>query len=664
MLWYVWTALLAAMPYNAFEIMAPVVPGQMGMAPLASAVMVLVAWQMLAPTLERGHGRSVRGVQAACVRLGQVATIVLLLVEACVVVRGRRYLLDDWLVSFNTALIYAEAICAFLAAVGWGLSCRCASEACRPGLPTRRLVAFLIGGSLPAVFMLLADLGGSWTSLPGAALCIVFGFMAFASLRRCLPEGACSFDEGILLLAGLLSYQVSKALLGEIRVEGIFVRVPLTDPMPLVPDKMAYAIHLALITVFAVALWLIIRRRGRPASIEASRQGLQDGGEKSVAVDIAPLASRATKPLTEREVAVLEGTVRGESAEKIAQRLGLAKSTVATYRRRCCEKLGASGVKELRDLAEELCDVGGEIDEVVESVHDEGSNGLDKSGFIRPIVILLLLMAGSFAHTFDNVQVGGVWLSRLSFVAFWLICLSVLFYALARQLLYKSFVCPCSFREEVSSIILTYTVSSSAFCFWWGPVWVAPLLFVMLPVYCLAFGGVIHLLGKSPSVLIKGMFSLLLRGADRLLIADSRLPLLAFASLCLAQKLHLSVGYPLETLRLLIPAILVIASRAMFRKIYDSLIPKTLLTGRGEGRALSCLMGRGLGELQACVMLDLACGFQSREIRERRHVAASTIRSYRYRCFEKLDIHGIPELRKLLANEAGLTDFSKVQRSE
>ena len=652
------------MPYNAFEIMAPVVPGQMGMTPLACSVMALVAWQVLAPTVERGHGRSMRVVQAACVRLGQAATIVLLLVEVCVDVRGRRYLLDDWLVSFNTALIYVEAICAFLATVGWGLSCWCASEARRSDSPTRRLVAFFIGGSLPAAFMLFADLGGFWPSPLGAMLCLIFGFAAFASFRKLLSEGPCSLDEAVLLLAGVLSYQVSRALLGEIRAEGIFARVPLTDPMPLVPDKMAYAIHLALITVFSVALWLIIRRRGRLDAIDGSRQRPQDGSEKSVTVDIAPLASRAAKPLTEREVAVLEGTVRGESAEKIAQRLGLAKSTVATYRRRCCEKLGVCGVRELRDLAEELCDVGGEIDEVVEPVHDERSNGLDKSGFIRPIVILLLLMAGPFVHTFDNVQVGGRWLSRLSFVMFWLICLAVLFYALARLLFYKSLVCPRPFREEVSSIILTYTVSSSAFCFWWGSVWVAPLLFVMLPVYCLAFGGVIHLLGKSPSVLIKGMFGLLLRGTDRLLIADSRLPLLAFASLCLAQKLHLSVSYPLETLRLLIPALLVIASRVMFLKIYDSLIPKTLLTGRGEGRALSYLMGRGLGELQARVMLDLACGFQSREIRERRHVAASTIRSYRYRCFEKLDIHGIPELRKLLVNESGLTDFSKVQRSE
>lgn len=56
------------------------------------------------------------------------------------------------------------------------------------------------------------------------------------------------------------------------------------------------------------------------------------------------LRSSAVRPparqLTEREIAVLEALGRGEPLQVVAQDLGLGISTVYSYRRRACEKLG------------------------------------------------------------------------------------------------------------------------------------------------------------------------------------------------------------------------------------------------------------------------------------------------------------------------------------
>lgn len=669
MLWYVWTALLAAMPYNAFEIMGPVVPGQIGMAPLSCAIMVLVSWQVIAPSLACEFRRAVERVRGAIVRLGQGATVVLILVETCVIIRGRRFLLEEWLVSFNTVLIYIEAICACLAVVGWGLSSWCFTEAPRPPFSTRLLAAFLAGGSIPAAFMLLADLGGFWPSALGALLCMLFGIGVYIVLQRSCPGDSCSFDEVILLLAGTLSYQVSKALLNEIRVDMLFALEPPFSPLPVVPDKMVYAIYLAIILGISGMLWIVMRRRERAGCAEASCLESQTDVGKSAKVDVAPLLARSIKPLTEREVSVMEGTVCGESAEKIAGELGLAKSTVATYRRRCCEKLGVRGVKELRELADEACGVGLEEDLKLGTSYDEelvGSDdgGGDTGGLVRPLLIVLLLLIGpSETMVPAELQMGDMRFTRLPFAIFWLVCLIGIMSCAVRELGNRSPIGMRAPHETVASILLTYAVSISAYCIWCGNGGAGILLFTMLSVCGLTFGGEDWLSKDGLAPRACGLVESVLKGIDKLLIADSRPALLAFASLCLSMDL-LIPSYPYLLMRFLDPLFVLVAACLLLIEVYDRNTSRVVLSARKEDRGLSYLMGRGLGELQARVMLDLACGYRSREVCERRNVAPSTVRSYRYRCFAQLGVNSMSELRKLLFTEAGVTGFSKVQRPE
>ncbi|GGL79419.1 helix-turn-helix transcriptional regulator [Wenxinia marina] len=58
--------------------------------------------------------------------------------------------------------------------------------------------------------------------------------------------------------------------------------------------------------------------------------------------------------LSRREAEVAALHARGEEQGRIAERLGVAESSVVTYRRRACQKLGVSGRAQLRERLEGL----------------------------------------------------------------------------------------------------------------------------------------------------------------------------------------------------------------------------------------------------------------------------------------------------------------------
>ena len=76
---------------------------------------------------------------------------------------------------------------------------------------------------------------------------------------------------------------------------------------------------------------------------------------------------------------------------------------------------------------------------------------------------------------------------------------------------------------------------------------------------------------------------------------------------------------------------------------------------KGVERARHYLLGRGLGQLQAEILIDLACGEDLASVCKKNVTTPATVYSYRTRAFEKLGLNSIDELRKLLKDEAGFT---------
>jgi DNA-binding CsgD family transcriptional regulator len=78
--------------------------------------------------------------------------------------------------------------------------------------------------------------------------------------------------------------------------------------------------------------------------LHAARLRLSHGGA-------LPIAATLHERLTPRELAVVAGILRGQAAEGIALELGVALSSVVTFRKRAYAKLGIAGRAELFGLA-------------------------------------------------------------------------------------------------------------------------------------------------------------------------------------------------------------------------------------------------------------------------------------------------------------------------
>lgn len=70
-------------------------------------------------------------------------------------------------------------------------------------------------------------------------------------------------------------------------------------------------------------------------------------------------------------------------------------------------------------------------------------------------------------------------------------------------------------------------------------------------------------------------------------------------------------------------------------------------------RCVLYLRGRGSGELQACVLVEIALGRSAPEICESLHVARGTVNAYRAQGYERLGVHSSRELADLLARDVG-----------
>lgn len=652
MLWCVWTALLAAMPYCVADIMGPVVPGQLGMAPLSLALMVLVAWQRLVPVMREAFGWDGRRLRRVLVRLGQAATIVWAIAEAYAVVRGRNYLFEAWVIGLNAALVYVEAICSFLAVMGWSLSSRGNEGLFRDVPESGGFAPFVLGGAAPVFFMLLADTGGFWPALVGLLLCLAVGVGTFATLRAFAPSEGLVFDDVLSLLSGLLMYQIAKAIVRELQFE---------QALSWIPPKAAFCIYLLTLLAFAGVLTVARRRWATVVSRDAKRVVVPPSVERSDSIGISSLLERAAKPLTERERAVLSRTLSGESASRIAEDMGLSKSTIATYRRRCCEKLGVSNVKELIVLAETYSCVGGKHEEPVGTEPASGrlAPSPDRKRYAFLALILITFVIIALVRVPSDAFIAGSWFHRLPYLYLWSICAALIGVSVAGAGIAKRPVQEAGLGVAAGGMLFTLALSEIAYCIWmaYGPFSRAAFV-ATFALGCLAAG-----VSRNAGTLTARSYlcaapRAFLEGLEGLLISQPLTCLFAAAALSLSSCAWLDaqlIIWPLSAARFLCPLTILVSVGLLLWCLHVAQPGEAELAPAKEQRAVHYLLGRGLGELQAMIVLDLARGCRTRDICARRHVAASTVRSYRQRAFGTLGVRSSFELRELLSREVGVT---------
>lgn len=662
--WAVWVAVLAALPHVASDIVGPAIPGQISVAALASIIMLSITWSILAPHVSRRSPDAERLARRMGAFAGRAGTAVLLVVEMYAVIRGPGYLLSESQILINDIMSLFELLSVVVAFVGLFISVPDHSQA--EEAPTGRLpLAFLIGGLWPALCNLLVEMGVAASRFSELVLCVVTGCAAFA-LCRLRGEGAekGSSDEALLLMTGLLSYGVARSLYTEFQFVQALQWVP------------AGAVYLGFLIVHLIwsGFLLLVCRRGMTPGAKAS--SCQRGGPDTVPNE-RPLRSVAPPEslgnlLTKREMEILSATVHGMSASQIAEKLGLAKPTVGTYRRRLYEKLGVGGLEELLELADSWnvdssAMSGVQPPQTKEAKREAAGGSSERRRFAMAFVLLAVVLAACLVHFPQEVMIGGSWYQRCPSFVMLAVCAMLIAIGTLRICRRRSAGFDGGAQEVEKSLpaslvafFLTWVLASSLYCTWssLGPSgfwYVASLL-----VCSLSFGLGLEGLGTGICSRARGLALALVKGFKFLFIDELKLALLAVGALLIAdQWASLWLSGLIESLRISHLLLLLMGATLLVVKVRAQAQLPIKLDERRISRASHYLMGRGLSELQAQVVLDLACGCHVQEICNTRCTTVATVRSCRYRSYRKLGIHSLSELRLLLSRKAGITSFSK-----
>lgn len=645
MSWYVWTALLAALSFGVPGY-GPMTLGLGDTTAFAVAMLLYVSLQISGLLFEVGRIPASSRVRHILTWVGWATTAMLVIAEALPLVGG-------------TPLPPVEFISSVVSVLCWALvSSRWEATADTP--PTWRvIIALLVGVVWPAVCVSTS------------------GFVPdrFAALSRCLGIFIVSFCTAYFsrCRGGLTVQEMSSLLLGHFIFLGVWGPFHWITTSPLPNVLQAFA-PIVLVLLSVLLLWFGFRKIQRGPLREQSREG-QDGLAEnydpalsaSLSVQEAESAIEKAFPanLTERERLVLARTALGATAKSISKDLGLAEATIATYRRRGYEKLGVSGAKELRGLA---AGFGREGESLPSEVYDGVRNAQtsEKERDPQPIALglgsVFLLMAPVLDLGLGKLLVGLFPFVKPGFIA-WPISLGLAVIGAvelvrtspSRSLPSEHGTSRMELIKRVGTAVLVCTLSVGACCAWQGMTTFRFWVPILLISSALAMG-----LKREAGVSDRGfaphLLHTLMLGVENLFFHRPFALLLAAVVIGVMHGLNPQlfdlVAYvahilysSLETL-----AILMLVLRAG-----TATVPVEVPTGSESQRALLYLRGRGMGELRAHIMLDLACGYDVLEVCRRNYTTIATVRSYRHRSYRDLDIHSIAELRELLRRDAKFT---------
>ena len=661
MVWCVWTAVLAAMPYGVYSF-GPLIPGQVSIAAFGLAVMLFVVIALLASCLGQGWQGIVARARAIVVRVGWVASAGLAAAEVYALVRGNAGLDTAEQIAFNDAISLVEFVCVIAAVSCWALS------SVGPGFmresPSRaRLIGlFVVGGVWPTACVLVAAAPGFDSAFAACALCAVVFALALLGARRWQARGCSAWDVSALL-AGHMAFLAFRSFVGEYRSDLLGAGLPNTA---------FYGFFLVLVTVLALVLLVRVRGAGEPREGEAGLLVYKEPaeGERDIPGDSAErrmeqhLAKAAKIPLTEREAAVLARTAMGATVVSIATELGLAQATVATYRHRGYEKLGVGGARELREYVATL-DMSEEPSATKEAKPSSCESGAaqKRGSFVPKAIACALIVLVLLLDTVNNVRIGEHWYHRGTFYLTWAVSCVLAVVSFARMLsFHQTTESPRGGQgplelaaTTVLSLVVVCLISAGSFCGWRGmwlyKIWGPSLLLVASLVVGRA---------SLPREGYASFWRTMLSGFD-ILFSSPLLPLLASAGIAVTYYWELYfVGFVTDWIYVLFPALISLGVVIFVYQTRIAAVPVSEPTEKERDRALHYFKGRGIDGLRAEVVIDLACGYSVPEVCRRRHTTPATVRSYRQRTYDDCKVHCIDDLRKLLVEEAGFTSLERL----
>lgn len=629
--WCIWTAVLASVPYVTYDITGQVAPGRFGVSTLGAAIALSGIWMIV--TRYRGlSGEKASGPRSVFVRVGAASTVMLLVIEGYAVLRGSSGLGSEALVSVNETLSFGEFWFSVLAMTGWVVFSG-SPEGPTKGLP--RGVCLSVGVLWSGFAGVLASVAAGSSRLPMILSCAASGLAVCLCARMLLRRFTPSEAQAPGILCGCCAFRVTQVFAqGGSSPIGFFEGPPHSE---------WYWALLALCLVVVAVPWLVARRR--KAEVEAACH------ETAAAPALVGERARA---LTGRESEVLARTVRGETAGAIASAMGIAESTVSSHRRHGYEKLSVAGKGALLALAREG---GVEVRDVGEGVDEPSGDARSRtpSAMLTCAWAVLVVVAIAAAPP-TEVLVDGEWVYGIEFYASW--GLGVLLLAIATVVgdigpAVASGTAGSSPLLHVALLCSVTLLGPIAIYFSWVVMPDYRLWASLLIVTCLLALGIDGPGTQGQGTFLRTCFVACGNALRECLATDSGGLLLVGAGFAVAQSVD-SLVFTWQGLADLIVVLSLVAVAHVVERLGAG-APQTPPPEKERERALKYLEGRGMGELQAKVTLDLCLGYGTEEVASLRDVSIATVKSYRFRSYRLLGVHGIGELRELLADEANFT---------
>ena len=363
-------------------------------------------------------------------------------------------------------------------------------------------------------------------------------------------------------------------------------------------------------------------------------------------------------------------TALGHSAATIADSLGIAEATVASYRRRSYEKLGLSGASELRQYVR---------DSKVSPVASKESGEKEKqtnrpslpgmAAFVTLMLTVIFMVWPDIIYNHSKGDYGSVsGICRFGlFVFVILLVLAGVIWAEVSSGSSEGYnsVGRLTSREAVLTLAHYLLFSVGSYFAWSSsPVWTGigldlnqyltyrikiafllALVFLWLGAENLENDGSTGYPRRLLNALVLGVRRLFGMGAENLLFLAAALYISEWFDYYLIGTLSNPAAY-------VYPAAIAVLTVCLWRRLKWRRIK---VAPKGVERARHYLVGRGLGQLQSDILIYLASGEDLSTVCKKNVTTPATVYSYRTRAYEKLGLNSIDELRKLLKDEAGFT---------
>ncbi len=659
----VWTALLAASPFGPYLVLGPTAPGLGSTVSYSLTMMLLISWHWLGNRVLLQAADQAGKIKDFIYKIGKLAALFLMLIGMFAAAISCQVLGElPW--STISSLISAGTLLRIISTFSWCLYAENSLE----NTPVEKMrtdstPVFLTGCAWPAASTLASIL----LCKVNVALCPLTCMPVFTVVLTLTSKkkllGHLSENAPQLLIAGHLLYSFY------LEMQHLLWSQQITTS---VYTPQALGAYLVALSFWGAAHAMMIQLRNRPLPAKPSAIDAEPEHDNRMA-DVSSAITKMSKArLTERELTVLARTALGESATSIARALGIAEATVASYRRRGYTKLDVAGASDLRSIIADTAHAPKDPQDRRPPAEDT-SRAVPRNHALSLAISMLLLVAVIWPDQIHIVGFGADrWVSNVCRYALYATCALLLLtsviqankrpnnwttigqeplsiedrsLALGHHLLYATGI-----AHAWSCALIWTGIGLAPAQYFKSRAGIACLLLLFLSLLGrkeLCSGGAKTI--RMPRSICRAISI----GAGRLASMGPENYFFLSASLFLSEWLESNnITILINATVVIRPIISILVLVLLLRHTPNE--PMKSPCGATE-RAVHYLMGRGLGELQSKIVIDLVCGYSRPAICERNSTTPATISSYRTRTLKQLRLASIDDLRKLLQKEADFT---------